>query len=333
MKLLNEKLFKRAIGCFFMKHKINDLIFKELIKRGYSLRGNTRVWNIADSKLWYLTPKQAQAHLNLELSKEYAEVMTKAEIALIKKSMQRIKDKIFHGSAINIIDIGCGDGKKAVIPIDILHKETKLRYCPIDISSFMVSKAISKISKVNKGEIVKFRWNISDFDNVENIAALLRDNEFRQNFLLFLGSTISNFEFHEVVYEIVEAMNPGVDYLLMSVALGNKSPEEILKSYRGKAEDEFFGLMLTQIGFKRDEIEFDVRYQNSRVEIFYCVKKDKTINFGDASIEFYEGDQIIVGFSHRYSEEELRRFADIYFEECEFFFNGDRSWVLLLCKR
>ena len=36
--------------------KINDLIFKELIKRGYSLEGNTRIWNIADSKLWYLTP-------------------------------------------------------------------------------------------------------------------------------------------------------------------------------------------------------------------------------------------------------------------------------------
>ena len=30
--------------------KINDLIIKELIKRGYSLEGNTRIWNIADSK-------------------------------------------------------------------------------------------------------------------------------------------------------------------------------------------------------------------------------------------------------------------------------------------
>jgi len=36
--------------------KINDLIFKELLKRGYSLEGNTRIWNLADSKLWYLTP-------------------------------------------------------------------------------------------------------------------------------------------------------------------------------------------------------------------------------------------------------------------------------------
>ena len=50
---------------------INDLIFKELIKRGYSLEGNTRVWNIADSKLWYLTPDQSQAYLDLETDNSY----------------------------------------------------------------------------------------------------------------------------------------------------------------------------------------------------------------------------------------------------------------------
>ena len=52
------------------KQVINDLIFKELIKRGYSLEGNTRVWNIADSKLWYLTPEQSEAFLDIEKGKE-----------------------------------------------------------------------------------------------------------------------------------------------------------------------------------------------------------------------------------------------------------------------
>ena len=45
--------------------QVNDLIFKELIKRGYSLDGKTRIWNIADSKLWYLIPEQAQGYLDL----------------------------------------------------------------------------------------------------------------------------------------------------------------------------------------------------------------------------------------------------------------------------
>ena len=60
------------MGIFTKKpaQKINDLIFKELIKRGYSLEGNTRVWNIADSKLWYLTPEQAQGYLDLDSDKD-----------------------------------------------------------------------------------------------------------------------------------------------------------------------------------------------------------------------------------------------------------------------
>ena len=59
--------------------QINDLIFKELIKRGYSLEGNTRIWNIADSKLWYLTNEQAQAYLDLENSQEYNDAVGEDE--------------------------------------------------------------------------------------------------------------------------------------------------------------------------------------------------------------------------------------------------------------
>ena len=50
---------------------VNDLIFKELLKRGYKLEGETRVWDIADSKLWYLTPKQAQGFLDLSKTEGY----------------------------------------------------------------------------------------------------------------------------------------------------------------------------------------------------------------------------------------------------------------------
>jgi len=317
-----------------MKQKINDLIFKELIKRGYSLRGNTRVWNIADSKLWYLTPKQAQAYLDLENAKDYSSKMFGAEIDLLKEFMPRIADKIFTGSAVNIIDIGCGDGKKAVVPIDSFYKKTKVRYCPIDISSYMVKKAVEKISKINKGEVVNFRWNISDFDNIENVAALLRDSEFRQNFLLFLGSTISNFEIHEVMYEIVEAMDSGEDYLLMGVALnGATKPAELIKSYKTKFNDDFLSLILLQLGFKEGEFESDVRYENSRLEWFYVIKKDKTLVFEDKKIDFCKGDQIVVAFSYRYNEEQLRHAMEIYFEEHKFYFNEDKSWALILCKK
>jgi len=314
--------------------KINDLIFKELIKRGYSLRGNTRVWNIADSKLWYLTPQQAQAYLELENSKDYSKRMFETEIDMLKKFMPEISKKILHGSAVNMIDIGCGDGKKAVIPLEILHTKTKIRYCPIDISSYMVTKAIEKIKKINKGEVVEFKWNISDFDNLENVAYLLKDNEYRQNFLLFLGSTISNFEIHEVLYEIVEAMDENEDYLLIGVALSENNPEELVKSYKASGlNDKFLGLILLQIGFTREEIEADARYENSRLEWFYTLKKDKTLVFEDKKIHFYKGDQILVATSYRYNEADLKKVMNIYFEDFKFYFNKEKTWALILCKK
>ncbi|MFH1802560.1 MAG: L-histidine N(alpha)-methyltransferase [archaeon] len=313
--------------------RINDLIFKELIKRGYSLRGNTRVWNLADSKLWYLTPEQAQAYLDLEKAKDYSELMFKAELEMLKKYMPEIQNKILHSDAINIIDIGCGDGKKARLPIDVLHKKAKIRYCPIDISSHMVTKALEEVRKLEKGEVVEFRWNISDFDNVENIASLLRDSKYRQNFFIFLGDTISNFEIHEVLYEVVEAMDGDLDYLLIGLSTASKDPNELMKPYDLEANDKFFGLILSQLDFKKDEIEFGVKFEHSRVEAFYTVKKSKTLEFSGRKVHFEEGDQILVGISHRYTREELERIMKIYFEEYTFFLDDKKSRALILCKK
>ena len=164
--------------------KVNDLIFKELLRRGYSLEGNTRVWNIADSKLWYLEEEQAKAYLNID-SVKGKKGSTHKEFQLIKKHVGEISQKVLNGSGINIIDIGCGDGLKAIPCIDALAKQAPVRYCPIDISSYMVTEAIKNIREAEKREVIEFRWNISDFDNLENISALLRDDKFRKNFYLY----------------------------------------------------------------------------------------------------------------------------------------------------
>lgn len=131
-----------------MKVQINDLIFKELIKRGYSLRGNTRVWNIADSKLWYLTPKQAQAYLDFIDSTEYQKDISPKEWTLLREHLGEIANIIGKKPA-NIIDLGCGDGRKAKLLIEGL-KSKKVRYYPIDISGHMVRKAMENVLKVKK---------------------------------------------------------------------------------------------------------------------------------------------------------------------------------------
>jgi len=311
--------------------KVNDLIFKELIKRGYSLEGNTRVWNIADSKLWYLTPEQAQAFLNLEKSEDYQKEVIQKEIDLINKNIDEILEKLGDNN-INLVDLGCGDGKKAEIFINHLKGKRKLRYCPIDISSYMVEKAIERISKEDVEEIVKFQWNISDFENIENVANLLRYKNFKKNFFLLLGNTLGNFEINELMYEIRSAME-FEDVLLIGNGLSTKDKDELLKAYNNPYLDELLVKTLTQIGFDKNNLKYSARFKNSRVEMYYAVKQDCSISFLGKKVYFNKGDQIVVAISYHYNKEDFFRFMKMYFGDVQFFFSEDDSYALVLCKK
>lgn len=310
--------------------EVNTLIFKELIKRGYSLEGKTRVWNIADSKLWYLTHEQAQGFLDLEKSEDYQRDVIQKEIDLIKDNIGEILDK-FKKTPMNIIDLGCGDGKKAVLFIQYLKGKVKIRYCPIDISNYMVGKALEKIKALNAGEVVEFQWNISDFENLENISDLLRSGQFKNNFFLLLGNTLGNFEINELLYEIRNSMNKG-DYLLIGNGLDNRHYNDIMKSYYNKEVEDWLAKILMQVGFEREDLEFSVRFKNSRVELLFIVKKDRKISFQDKSIYFGQGDQILVSVSYKYNKNDFRKFMKLYFPEVKVYSTNDESYALALCK-
>jgi len=311
--------------------QINDLIFKELIKRGYSLEGNTRIWNIADSKLWYLKPEQAQSFLDLEESKAYKTEVIQKEVDLINGNVEEILGKM-KGENLNIIDLGCGDGKKAVIFIEHLKGKVKLRYCPVDISSYMVGKAIENIKGTDAGEVVEFQWNISDFENIENISTLLRQGEFKKNLFLLLGNTLGNFEINELLYEIRSSMKGG-DMLLIGNGLDNRHPEEILKSYDTKEVNEFLIHIPLQLGLSREDVKLGTRFANSRVELYYTLQSKKTIKFQNKEVTFSEGDQVLVSVSYKYNREDFVGFLNLYFDDVMAKVSEDGSYALALCKK
>lgn len=311
--------------------QINDLIFKELIKRGYSLEGNTRIWNIADSKLWYLKPEQSQAYLDLEGSKTYQTEIIQKEIDLINGNIEEILSKM-KGENLNIIDLGCGDGKKAKIFVEHLKGKVKLRYCPVDISSYMVGKAIKNVKEIDAGEIVEFQWNISDFENIENISILLRQGKFKKNLSLLLGNTLGNFEINELLYEIRSSMKGG-DFLLIGNGLDNRRPEDILKSYNTKEVNEFLIHIPLQLGLSRKDVKLGTRFANSRVELYYTIQNKKTIKFQDKEVVFNKGDQILVSVSYKYNKEDFIGFLNLYFDDVMAKVSEDGSYALALCKK
>lgn len=326
------KVFKIELGWIYMKRQINDLIFKELVKRGYSLEGNTRVWNIADSKLWYLTPKQAQSYLDLLDSEAYKSEFGPKEMTLIGKNVDKILETVGSGS-INLVDLGCGDGRKAVIFIDKLKGKEKIRYCPIDISGYLVEKAIAKISKTDVDEVIKFKWNISDFENLENVTPLLRWGDYEKNLFLLMGNTLGNFELHELLYQIRDSMTSG-DYLLIGNGVDNGQVESDVVSFLRKSDPfrEFFLMIATELGLSSEDVEFDIRFRNSRVEFVFILKRNKTIEFQEKKVNFYKGDQIVVGYTYHYTIDELRKYLELYFDKVDLLLSEDKSYTLALCK-
>jgi uncharacterized SAM-dependent methyltransferase len=316
---------------FLKKHEFNDLIFKEIIKRGYAVEDRKRIWSVADSKLWYLTPEQSQAFLDLESSKEYVNSVTQKELDLINKHLMEILDKLGKDTS-NIIDLGCGDGKKAVIFIEKLRDRMKLRYCPIDISSYMVQKAIKRIKSMKVGEVIEFQWNISDFENISNISSLLREGEFKKNLVLLLGNTLGNFEINELLYSIRSSMKKG-DILVIGNGLDNRHTDDIVRSYYTKEVNNFLVHLPLSLGLEKKDLLFGVRFRNSRIEVLYTLQRDRTIVFQNKRIELKQGDEIVAAVSYKYNKENFKTFLNLHFDDVDVYTSDDNSYALAVCKK
>ena len=311
--------------------KIHDLIFKELLKRGYKLEGKTRVWDVADSKLWYITPRQAQGFLDLEKTRDYRKSIIKKEVSLIKKSFEGILKEL-QFKYCNIVDLGCGDGKKASLFIKEFSKHLELRYCPIDISSYMVRKAAQTIRNLNVGEVLEFKWNISDFENLDNVMPLFRDNKFNHHLMLLLGNTLGNFDREDILHGISKSMGGG-DILLIGNGISNGKHQDWIKDYKDEKINNWLVQIPLLIGLSKDDVKYNVRFVNSRIEELYILKKDKVINHLGKIVNFKAGDTLIVAISYKYTKEELKNILSKFFKYVKIITDKEETYALALCKK
>lgn len=315
---------------------INDLIFKELIKRGYSLEGNTRVWNIADSKLWYLTPEQAQGYLDLTSDETYNTQAGQPQGEdLIKTHIKEILSTLGN-EPINIVDLGCGDGSKAAIFVKELRRLKpllKIRYCPVDISGYMVGKAIETFSNLDIEEVIEFQYNISDFENLENVMPLLKTGEYKKNVLLLLGNTLGNFEIHDLLYQIRSGMDRG-DLFIVDTAINDEKQEERARAYEKnkKANDWLIHIPL-QLGLSKTDVELAFRWKHQRLEAYYIIQNDKEVLFQNRKVLFNKGDQIVVVVAYKHEDDDLRTYLNMHFNEVVLKISKDKSKALGICKK
>jgi uncharacterized SAM-dependent methyltransferase len=312
--------------------KINDLIFKELLLRGFQLEENTRVWNIADSKLWYLSPSQARGYLELEKNENYKKSIISKEVSLINKNLSSfLKELPFN--AYNLIDLGCGDGKKAALFINEFSKRISIRYCPIDISSYMVNEAARTIRELGIGEVLKLKWNISDFENLDNVMPLFRDTGFGNHFMMLLGNTLGNFDREDILHGIKNSME-GNDVLLIGNGItdGHKDSDWI-RDYKDEKINGWLIKVPLLMGLRQNDIKYDVRFKNSRIEEIYTLQKDVKLKHLGRVINFKSGDIIITAISYKYTISRFKANISKFFSDVKIFTDEDVSYALAFCKK
>lgn len=284
------------------------MIFSELIRHGVKQTPTGRVWNLADSELWYETSEQAQGYLDLEKSKAYRDGVTKPEIELIDVNLDQLVSQLPQ-EKYNLIDLGCGDGKKAALFISELGKRLRVRYCPVDKSSYMVSKAFETVGGLDIEGVIECKENISNFRDLPNVIPAFRRNGYHNNFVLFLGNTIGNFEpfDRDIILEgILQTMEPSDCLLVGNELRGKKSDEEIVKEYSGELINDFLSYLPQQVGLSHSDVSFEVGFNSGRVELFYQINKDKTVKHLGKKLDFRKGDRILAAISYKYSLDEYK---------------------------
>jgi hypothetical protein len=76
-----------------------------------------------------------------------------------------------------------------------------------------------------------------------------------------------------------------------------------------------------------------VRFIDSRIEFYYSLLKNKTIELQNRKMEFKKGDQIVVAVSYHLKKSDFEKFIKMYFDEAKFFISGDESYVLAMCRK
>lgn len=152
--------------------------------------------------------------------------LTNTEIGIINKYKKDLS-AILSTKRINIVELGVGDGSKASLLIDqFLLDSLDFIYSPVDISATYLKDVVKNFKKKFKNTEI----NAINADYYLN--ALPLQGVDRTNVILFLGSSVGNFdpkETEQFLHNIRKSLKKG-DYFLIGFDL-EKRTDVLIKAY------------------------------------------------------------------------------------------------------
>jgi dimethylhistidine N-methyltransferase len=258
--------------------------------------------------------------------------LTRADERLLRRHADEIVDRL--SGPVAVAELGSGSGKKTRWLLEAFCRRQHTSYYPVEISRSALLMCERELSDIDAISIVGFEREY--LDGLLEVASYRKSGQ--RLFVLFLGSTIGNFDRPAAVKflgAVRSILQPG-DSLLLGADL-EKPSAQLLGAY----DDELgvtaaFNLNLLARTNRELGADFDLRDFAHRARINYDVRSVEmhlqskrrqvvSIPGAEVSIEFEEGETIWTESSHKYSAEEVVETArDAGFHcECQWI---DEQW-------
>src|SRR5579863_9556335 len=136
----------------------------------------------------------------------------RADERLLRKNAESIAASVSAGQIV-IAELGSGSGRKTFWLLEALAKKQPIVYSPIEISAKALNQCTKELGQLHNVGVRPLQQ--SYLDGLLSVAAARKPGE--QLLVLFLGSTIGNFDGHAAelfLTEVRQALIPG-DALLL----------------------------------------------------------------------------------------------------------------------
>jgi L-histidine Nalpha-methyltransferase len=261
-------------------------------------------------------PKRLPSHL---LYDELGSALFEAITHLPEYGLTRADERILcrnardivraAGASVEVAELGSGSGRKTRWILEALAPERPTRYFPIDLSTTALARC-----RVELSDIERVRIDPIEADYLEGLTRAARETgPFQRLLVLFLGSTIGNFEPREAEAFLgrVRATLRPRDALLLGTDLV-QSPSRLLRAY-----DDALGVtaafnrnLLVRLnreldaGFDVSRFEHEARWNEAecRVEMHLVARGAERVTIGSLglTIELEPGETIWTESSYKY---------------------------------
>jgi L-histidine Nalpha-methyltransferase len=238
--------------------------------------------------------------------------LTRADERLLRRHASEIVDRL--ATPVAVAELGSGSGRKARWILEALGRKQRTFYYPVEISRLALAMCERELSDIDSISILGFEREY--LDGLLEVAAQRRDDQ--HLFVLFLGSTIGNFDRPagmRFLAEVRRILEPG-DSLLLGTDL-EKPSAQMLAAY----DDELgvtaaFNLNLLARANRELDANFDLKqfshmakinHEARSVEMHLQSKRRQTVRIpaAEVEVEFLERETIWTESSHKYSTDEI----------------------------